>query len=139
MVEALTYYSHYGMIRVPGQRVESRHAWNANAALGNWLMFNIGRHSNHHHDGTIPFWDLKPGLPGEAPVNYPYFAGGLMAFIPPLFHKLMSPRLLKWDEEFASAEEREIAHEQNASSGVAALMAAAEGRQDSAHAPLPAE
>jgi len=138
MVEALTYYSHYGIVRVPGKPVEVRHAWNANTALGNWLMFNIGRHSDHHQDGTIPFWKLKPGLPGEAPVNFPYFGGGLMAFVPPLFHKLMSPRLLKWDEEFATPEERELAREQNETSGVPLLMAAAAG-VDTGGAPQAAE
>jgi alkane 1-monooxygenase len=38
----------------------------------------------------------------------------------------MTPKVLAWDRDYATAEERELAREANARSGVKALMAANE-------------
>ncbi|MNJ77116.1 hypothetical protein D3C77_745370 [compost metagenome] len=48
--------------------------------------------------------------------------------IPPLWHKLMTPRVLAWDRDYATAEERRLAREANARSGLRALTAGLQER-----------
>jgi alkane 1-monooxygenase len=50
-----------------------------------------------------------------------------VALVPPLWHRLMSPRVLAWDRDHASAEERRLAAEANRRSGIPALVRAAGG------------
>lgn len=52
-----------------------------------------------------------------------YLTTIVVAMIPPLWHKLMTPKVLAWDLNHASAEERALAREANARSGVWALIA----------------
>lgn len=42
--------------------------------------------------------------------------------VPPLWHRLMIPKLKEWDGRYASPEERRLAAVQNAASGLRALM-----------------
>ena len=53
-----------------------------------------------------------------------YLTTIIAAMIPPLWHKLMTPKVLAWDRDYASAEERVLAREANKRSGVQELMAA---------------
>ncbi|VVM99783.1 hypothetical protein PS631_03288 [Pseudomonas fluorescens] len=53
-----------------------------------------------------------------------YLTTIIAAMIPPLWHKLMTPKVLAWDRHYASAEERVLAREANARSGIAQLMTA---------------
>lgn len=132
-LEGVTYFGHYGQLRLSGNWPEPRHSWNSNASISSWVLFYISRHAAHHVDANIPFYELRPSDPDEVPVSYSYFLGALMAYIPPLFNKLMLPDLLMWDEKFASPEEKALAREKNAASGVPILVQAA------GHAASPAE
>jgi alkane 1-monooxygenase len=51
----------------------------------------------------------------------------LVAMLPPLWHRWMTPRLLQWDAQHANAAERELARQANARSGLSALARAAQG------------
>jgi hypothetical protein len=46
-----------------------------------------------------------------------------VAYFPPLFRRVTGPQILKWDEEFATEREKQIAAEQNAASGIPVYMA----------------
>ena len=46
----------------------------------------------------------------------------LAIFLPPVFHKLMSKKLVDWDNKFASKNERMLAGKQNLSSGLKHLQ-----------------
>jgi hypothetical protein len=50
-----------------------------------------------------------------------YLTTLVIAMIPPLWHALMTPKVIAWDREFATPEELELAAEANAASGVAGL------------------
>jgi len=52
--------------------------------------------------------------------------------IPPLWHKLMTPKVLDWDQRYATDEERLLAIEANARSGISALQQANVRRQPAA-------
>lgn len=116
MLEAVNYMEHYGIVRNPATPVQPRHSWNTNRRLSSWTMFNLTRHSHHHAQGEVPYQDLKP-MP-EAPMMINgYLTTMVVALIPPLWHALMTPKVIAWDRDFATAEERELAS--RASSGIA--------------------
>ncbi|AOE85236.1 alkane 1-monooxygenase [Pseudomonas sp. TCU-HL1] len=125
LLEIVNYMEHYGMVRNPATPVQPRHSWNTNRRISSWAMFNLTRHSHHHAQGEVPYQDLKP-FP-EAPMMVGgYLTTIIVAMIPPLWHKLMTPKVLAWDRDHASAEERVLATQANARSGIWALMAASQ-------------
>ena len=74
-------------------------------------MFNLTRHSHHHAQGEVPYQDLRPYA--DAPMMISgYLTTILVALIPPLWHRLMTPKVLAWDRDFATPEEeaRHLGH-----------------------------
>jgi hypothetical protein len=130
LLEIVNYMEHYGLVRNPQTPVAPRHSWNTNRRISSWTLFNLTRHSHHHAQGEVPYHDLKP-LP-EAPMMINgYLATIVVALIPPLWHALMTPRVLAWDGDYATPEERELADRANARSGIAGLqLASARRRQE---------
>ncbi len=123
LLEIVNYMEHYGMVRNPATPVQPRHSWNTNRRISSWAMFNLTRHSHHHAQGEVPYQDLKPFQ--DAPMMIGgYLTTILVAMIPPLWHYLMTPKVLAWDREHATAEERELAAQANARSGIATLQQA---------------
>ena len=113
LLEIVNYMEHYGMVRSPEAPVEPRHSWNTNRRVSSWALFNLTRHSHHHAHGEVPFQDLRP-YP-DAPVMISgYLTTIVIALIPPLWHRLMTPRVLAWDSRHASLEERVLAARANA-------------------------
>jgi hypothetical protein len=121
LLEIVNYMEHYGMLRSPTTPVQPRHSWNTNKRISSWTMFNLTRHSHHHAQGEVPYQNLKP-FPDAPMMIGGYLTTIAVAMIPPLWHRLMTPKVLAWDCEHASAEERELARLANARSGIAALM-----------------
>lgn len=120
LLEIVNYMEHYGLVRDPKTPVQPRHSWNTNRRLSSWSMFNLTRHSHHHAEGEVPYQDLKP-YP-EAPLMLSgYLTTISIAMVPPLWHYLMTPKLLRWDREFAKPRERELARRANDRSGISAL------------------
>ncbi|HEX6245048.1 MAG TPA: fatty acid desaturase [Polyangiales bacterium] len=117
LLEIVNYMEHYGMVRNPETPVQPRHSWNTNRRVSSWTMFNLTRHSHHHAQGEVPYHDLKP-YP-EAPMMISgYLTTIVVAMIPPLWHKLMTPKVLAWDRDYATAEELQLAARANAHSGM---------------------
>jgi alkane 1-monooxygenase len=52
-----------------------------------------------------------------------YLTTIIATLVPPLWHKLMTPKVLAWDRDYATAEERDLAAQANAASGIPELMA----------------
>lgn len=123
LLEIVNYMEHYGMVRDPSTPVQPRHSWNTNKRISSWSMFNLTRHSHHHAQGEVPYQDLRP-FP-EAPMMIGgYLTTIVVAMLPPLWHKLMTPKVQAWDRDYASARELELAREANARSGIPELMTA---------------
>jgi NAD(P)H-flavin reductase/ferredoxin/fatty-acid desaturase len=126
LLEIVNYMEHYGMVRDPATPVQPRHSWNTNRRVSSWTMFNLTRHSHHHAQGEVPYQDLRP-YP-EAPMMIGgYLTTIVVALVPPLWHHLMTPRVLAWDRDFASAEEKRLAREANARSGNRVMQQASDG------------
>lgn len=122
LLEIVNYMEHYGMVRDPQTPVQPRHSWNTNKRISSWSMFNLTRHSHHHAQGEVPYQDLKP-FPDAPMMISGYLTTIVVAMIPPLWHRLMTPKVLEWDRRYATPDERRLAAEANARSGIPALMA----------------
>ena len=92
------YVEHYGLLRqrLPSGQYEApkpHHSWNANHLVTNLALFHLQRHSDHHaypsrrYQALRHFEDL-PRLPSG------YFGMFPLAYVPPLWFKVMDPRLL---------------------------------------------
>lgn len=96
-LETVNYIEHYGLRRrrlAPGvyERVTSLHAWNSAHWFTNALLFNLQRHSDHHVWPARPYYQLRhrPESP-QLPTGYAGMA--LLAMVPPLWRRVMHPRL----------------------------------------------
>jgi|TARA_Y100000816_G_C26076258_1_gene566600 hypothetical protein len=106
-LEALNYLEHYGLIRVKSQPIDYRHNWDNSTLFTSWFFIEIGRQADHHDRGETHFWELDDvGAPNT---GVGYFTLFTIALIPPLFKKFMKKHLDKWDRDYASKEEQEIA------------------------------
>lgn len=124
LLEYVNYMEHYGIVRVPGTKVEPRHSWNANQRISGFVLFNLTRHSHHHAEADVPFWELRP-YPDAPMLKYGYLTMIIITMVPPLYRSMMTPKLRDWDKRFASPAERKLAQEANAASGIPELMNAA--------------
>lgn len=116
VLEIVNYFEHYGLIRVPGERVAPRHSWNTNKVISSRVLFSLTRHSAHHEKGDLPFWVLKP-YPEAPTMPYGYLTTIFISLVPPVWHRLMRPLLASWDASDATAAEKLWAQEQNVKAG----------------------
>jgi alkane 1-monooxygenase len=98
LLETVNYMEHYGLRRqkLPSgryERVRSAHSWNSSTVITNVLLFHLQRHSDHHANPLRPYQVLRnvddaPQLPSG------YSAMLLLAWVPPLWRRVMDPRVL---------------------------------------------
>jgi len=118
LLEVINFIEHYGLIRADGKPCKPHHSWNSNRVISSWSLFNLTRHSDHHEHGEKPYWALQ-SYP-DAPMMFSgYLATLAVTFIPPLWNHLMAPKLLDWDLNFATPEEKALARQANQESGLA--------------------
>ena len=108
LLETINYIEHYGLVRVEGRPVRSRHSWNSNTFVSSAFTFNLTRHSAHHEKAHIPYWKLSPY--SDAPrMPYGYLSTFFFALLLPwLYRKMMAKKLLDWDQNYASESEKEL-------------------------------
>jgi alkane 1-monooxygenase len=92
------YIEHYGLLRqkTPDgryERCQPHHSWNANHIASNLVTFHLERHSDHHAFAARRYQSLRhfddvPQLPSG------YFGMFLLSYVPPLWRRVMDPRLL---------------------------------------------
>jgi len=108
LLEIVNYMEHYGLVREPDAPVKPRHSWNTNRRLSSWTLFNLTRHSHHHAQGEAPFHALRP-MPGAPTMLAGYLTTIILTLVPPLWRRLMAPRLAAWDRDQANDAERRLA------------------------------
>lgn len=122
LLEVINYTEHYGLVRVPGQPVKPHHSWNTNSAISSMYLYNVTRHSSHHEKSHLKYWELK-SYPNAPTMPQGYLSMLYLAiFLPWLYHKIMAPRLIDWDRNYASKEEQNIAQFHNQSSNIHVLQ-----------------
>jgi alkane 1-monooxygenase len=99
-LELINYVEHYGLIRretAPGryEPVMPWHSWDSSHRLSNWMLFNLGRHADHHcHPGKsslhLDHMRQAPQLPTG------YFGMFLLPLVPVLWRRIMDPRVRAW-------------------------------------------
>jgi alkane 1-monooxygenase len=97
LLEIINYIEHYGLLRKKDsegnyERVKPHHSWNSSKRLTNWFLFNLQRHSDHHYKPgrryqLLRHFDEAPQLPTG------YAGMVLIALIPPLFKRIINPRI----------------------------------------------
>jgi alkane 1-monooxygenase len=98
LLEIVNYLEHYGMLRRKEhtgrwERVRPSHSWNSNNIATNVLLYHLQRHSDHHANPTRRYQALRDV--DEAPVLPTGYAGMiLLALFPPLWYRVMDPRVL---------------------------------------------
>lgn len=97
LLETVNYIEHYGLLRKKNthgryERVKRNHSWNSNHQVGQVLLFNLSRHSDHHYNGSKHYQLLKslPESP-QMPTGYPGMM--LLAFLPPIWFWVMNKKL----------------------------------------------
>jgi alkane 1-monooxygenase len=105
-LELTNYIEHYGLTRKhlgegKYEHVQPRHSWNAAHKASNWLLINLQRHSDHHYkpDRRFPLLQTYPeDAAPQLPFGYPVMT--MAAMIPPLWRRIMNPRVKAWRKQF---------------------------------------
>jgi alkane 1-monooxygenase len=97
LLEVVNYLEHYGLMRQKNadgryERCQPRHSWNSNNVASNVLLYHLQRHSDHHAHPlrryqALRHFDEAPELPSG------YGTMMLLAVIPPLWRRVMDPRV----------------------------------------------
>ncbi len=98
LLEVVNYLEHYGLLRRQGpdgrfERCLPEHSWNSNHVVTNVFLYHLQRHSDHHAHPARRYQALRhfehaPQLPSG------YAAMLLLAYVPPLWFKVMDKRLI---------------------------------------------
>ncbi len=98
LLETVNYLEHYGLLRQRTssgryERCKAEHSWNSDHLFSNFVLLNLQRHSDHHANPDKCYQSLRsrpeaPQLPGGYAVMI------LLAWVPPLWHKVMGPRVI---------------------------------------------
>lgn len=103
-LELVNYVEHYALTRKhlgdgKYEHVKPHHSWNAAHKASNWLLINLQRHSDHHYKPDRRFPLLQNYDADEAPqLPYGYPIMTMAAMIPPIWRKVMNPRVKRWRE-----------------------------------------
>ena len=96
-LETVNYIEHYGLLRKMNEhgryeKVKRNHSWNSDHQVGQVLLFNLSRHSDHHYNGAKHYQLLKtvPESP-QMPTGYPGMM--LLSFFPPLWFMVMNKKV----------------------------------------------
>lgn len=108
LLEVINYVEHYGLHRRKlengrYERTDIHHSWNSNYLLTNLFLFQLQRHSDHHaypkrRYQVLRHHDESPQLPSG------YATMIVLALIPPLWFKVMNPRV----ESYYQGEEHQL-------------------------------
>ncbi len=108
LLEVVNYLEHYGLLRQRREdgryeRTRPEHSWNSNNVASNVLLYHLQRHSDHHANPVRRYQALRHV--DEAPQLPTGYAGMIvLAAIPPLWRRVMDPRLLEhYDGDVARA------------------------------------
>jgi len=111
-LEMVNYIEHYGLVRIPGERIEARHSWDSHRRVSNGVLYQLPLHSNHHKFATRPFWDLHQQPHNEAPMlPMGYLPTIFIAFFPQIWFLISNSLLADWDRRLASEAERDYLKE----------------------------
>ncbi len=108
-LELVNYIEHYGLTREhlgegKYEHVKPHHSWNSDHRASNWLLINLQRHSDHHFKPSRRYPVLQTYTANEAPqLPFGYPVMTMAAMIPPLWRRVMNPRVREWRKKYYPA------------------------------------
>ena len=97
LLEMVNYIEHYGLSRQPSgdgnfEKVMHYHSWNSDHLIGRLLLFELSRHSDHHHKASKPYqllnsWEGSP----QMPTGYPGMM--ILTLFPPIWFRVMHRKI----------------------------------------------
>lgn len=105
-LESTNYVEHYGLTRKhlgdgKYEHVKPHHSWNSAYKVTNYMLINLQRHSDHHYKPDRRYPLLQNYTEDEAPQlpkSYAVMIG--VAMFPPLWKRIMNPRVRAWRRQF---------------------------------------
>ncbi len=99
VLELFNYIAHYGMVRDAGDAgrkgpISDTLSWNSSSEFANCLIFNMGRHSDHHRRPAASYQDLV-AVSGSPELPCGYAGSILLALMPPLWRRVMDPHVVR--------------------------------------------
>ncbi len=96
-LETINYIEHYGLMRKIKsngryERVKPHHSWNSNHTVGRIVLYELTRHSDHHFISSKKYQVLE-SIEDSPQLPYGYPTSILISFFPPLWFKIMNPRV----------------------------------------------
>jgi alkane 1-monooxygenase len=97
LLETVNYIEHYGLLRKKKKSgryevVTPMHSWNSDHMIGRILLFELSRHSDHHHRASKHYQLLDSHQ--SSPQMFTGYPGMMvLALIPPLWFSIMNKRL----------------------------------------------
>ena len=96
-LETINYIEHYGLQRkkLPSgryERVQPHHSWNSNHYIGRIVLYELTRHSDHHFKASKKYQVLE-NITDSPQLPFGYPTSILVAMFPPLWFKIMNPRV----------------------------------------------
>jgi len=105
-LELVNYIEHYGLTRKhlgdgKYEPAKPQHSWNAAHRASNWLLINLQRHSDHHAKPGRQYPLLQNYTGADAPqLPFGYPVMTMIAMYPPLWMRMMNPKVRKWREMY---------------------------------------
>ena len=97
LLETINYIEHYGLVReLRGERYERvtpAHSWNSNHVIGRMVLYELTRHSDHHHRASKKYQVLE-SIEESPQLPFGYTTSMVIALFPPVWFSLMNKRLL---------------------------------------------
>lgn len=97
LLESINYIEHYGLSRRKVdsgryERINEIHSWNSNHVLGRMMLYELTRHSDHHHRAhkkyqVLEYHKSSPQMP------YGYPTSLVLSLIPPIWFSIMNKRI----------------------------------------------
>lgn len=101
LLEVINYVEHYGLQRKKlesgrYERVLPKHSWNSTHRLTSFYLFNLPRHADHHYLASRSYYNLRH-MEGSPQLPAGYATMLILALFPPLWKKVMDPRVKAWN------------------------------------------
>jgi alkane 1-monooxygenase len=98
LLEVVNYLEHYGLLRQRNaagryEKVDPVHSWNSDRLSTNVFLYQLQRHSDHHANPNRRYQVLRSFTESpQLPAGYATMI--LVAMVPPLWRRIMDPRVL---------------------------------------------
>lgn len=96
LVAAVDYIEHWGLERAQAngrpERMGPQHTWDCANRVSDAMLFNLPRHASHHLEPSLDC-DALYRVPASPQMPTGYAGMVLLAFAPPLYRRIMLPRL----------------------------------------------